>query len=142
MIEVEMNVDTYSEIDSLIIKLEKALSLAKEIKKEVGMGDISPDAVKLRVTATMQDIGITANLKGYNYLRMAIISVINEPDTVNHVIKELYPSIAKKYKSTPAKVERAIRYALNVSRQKKKVGKCKNSEFIAAIADKIRLEMG
>lgn len=107
------------------------------------------------VTNMIHEIGIPAHIKGYQYLRDAIIMVVNEIDMLNSITKILYPTIAKKHQTTPSRVERAIRHAIEVAWNRGKMdtidelfgytvqnekGKPTNSEFIALIADKIRLE--
>lgn len=107
------------------------------------------------VTEIIHEIGVPAHIKGYQYLRDAIIMVVNDVDMLNSITKVLYPGIAKKYQTTPSRVERAIRHAIEVAWSRGKMdtidalfsytvhnakGKPTNSEFIALIADKIRLE--
>lgn len=107
------------------------------------------------VTEIIREIGIPAHIKGYQYIREGIIMAINDMNMLNYITKLLYPSIAKKYKTTSSSVERAIRHAIEVawSRGKLEViedtfgytvsagkGKPTNSEFIALIADKLRIE--
>ena len=97
-----------------------------------------------------------AHIKGYQYLREAIIMVVNDIEVINQITKSLYPQIAKRFKTTPSRVERAIRHAIEVAwgrGQQEAVesifgytisaskGKPTNSEFIAMIADKLRLEL-
>ena len=108
------------------------------------------------VTNMIHEIGVPAHIKGYQYLREAIMMVINDIDIINQITKQLYPEIAEKYKTTPSRVERAIRHAIEVAwaRGEQKTvenifgytisaakGKPTNSEFIAMIADKLRLEL-
>lgn len=100
-------------------------------------------------------IGVPAHMKGYIYLREAITMVIEDMDYLGAVTKELYPTVAAKHNTTPSRVERAIRHAIEVAWNRGKIdtldsifgytinnhkGKPTNSEFIALIADKIRLE--
>lgn len=107
------------------------------------------------VTAIIHEIGVPAHIKGYQYLREAIIMSVNDMDMLNSITKILYPTIAKKFQTTPSRVERAIRHAIEVAWSRGKMdtidelfgytinngkGKPTNSEFIALIADKIRLE--
>lgn len=107
------------------------------------------------VTNMIHEIGVPAHIKGYQYLRDAIIMVISDMEMLNSVTKVLYPSIAKKNHTTASRVERAIRHAIEVAWSRGKMdtidslfgytvstgkGKPTNSEFIALIADKIRLE--
>ena len=108
------------------------------------------------VTDMIHEIGVPAHIKGYQYLRDAIIMCVNDMDLLNSITKALYPSIAKKYVTTPSRVERALRHAIEVAWSRGKMdtiyslfgytinsgkGKPTNSEFVALIADKIRLEL-
>jgi len=107
------------------------------------------------VTNIIHEIGVPAHIKGYQYLREAIIMSVMDMEMLNSITKILYPTIAKKYQTTPSRVERAIRHAIEVAWSRGKMdtidelfgytistgkGKPTNSEFIALIADKIRLE--
>ena len=108
------------------------------------------------VTNIIHEVGVPAHIKGYQYLREAIIMVVKDIDVINQITKSLYPKIAYKFETTPSRVERAIRHAIEVAwgRGDQKVvenifgytisaakGKPTNSEFIAMIADKLRLEL-
>lgn len=110
-----------------------------------------------QITRIIHEIGIPAHIKGYLYLREAISMVIEDMDFLGAITKELYPSIALKFNTTPSRVERAIRHAIEVAWTRGKIdtinklfgytinnnkGKPTNSEFIALIADKLRLEQG
>ena len=107
------------------------------------------------VTNIIHEIGVPAHIKGYQYLREAIIMSVKDIEMLNSITKILYPTIAKLYQTTPSRVERAIRHAIEVAWSRGKMdtidelfgytisngkGKPTNSEFIALIADKIRLE--
>lgn len=107
------------------------------------------------VTDIIRDIGIPANIKGYQYIREGIIMAVNDVNMLNYITKLLYPTIAKKYKTTSSSVERAIRHAIEVAWSRGHIdvindlfgytvsagkGKPTNSEFIALIADKLRIE--
>lgn len=107
------------------------------------------------VTDIIHEIGVPAHIKGYQYLRDAIMMSVNDGEMLNSITKLLYPSIAKRHKTTPSRVERAIRHAIEVAWSRGKMdtidelfgytvnngkGKPTNSEFVALIADKIRLE--
>ena len=111
--------------------------------------------IETEITNIIHEIGDPAHIKGYLYLREAIKMVIENVELLGAVTKELYPSIAKKFNTTPSRVERAIRHAIEVAWSRGKVdtinqlfgytvhntkGKPTNSEFIAMIADKLRLE--
>ena len=108
------------------------------------------------VTNVIHEIGVPAHIKGYQYLREAIMMVVQDIDIINQITKQLYPEIAEKYRTTPSRVERAIRHAIEVAWARGKndavesifgytvsaaKGKPTNSEFIAMIADKLRLEI-
>ena len=112
--------------------------------------------IELKVTEILHQIGVPAHIKGYHYLRDSIIMSIEKPEIINAVTKQLYPSVAKKYETTSSRVERAIRHAIEVAWDRGDVevlnsyfgytiqgsrGKPTNSEFIAMISDKLRLQM-
>lgn len=116
----------------------------------------STQDVEMIVTKIFHQIGVPAHIKGYHYLREAIIMAIKNIDIINSVTKQLYPSVAKKYSTTSSRVERAIRHAIEVAWDRGDVdilnsyfgytihnsrGKPTNSEFIAMIADKLRLQL-
>lgn len=103
----------------------------------------------------IHQIGVPAHIKGYQYLRTAIIMAINDTEIINYVTKMLYPSVAKKYQTTSSRVERAIRHAIEVAWDRGDIdtlnayfgytvqnnrGKPTNSEFIAMISDNLRLK--
>ena len=107
------------------------------------------------VTKMIREIGIPAHIKGYQYIREGIMMSVKDPDILNYITKYLYPMIAKKYHTTTSSVERAIRHAIEVAWNRGKMdvmesifgyslnsgkGKPTNSEFIALLADKFRLE--
>lgn len=117
-------------------------------------GSTKNNRTEAQITNIIHEIGVPAHIKGYIYLREAIGMVIENIDLLSAVTKELYPSIAKKYNTTASRVERAIRHAIEVAWGRGKVdtinalfgytinnekGKPTNSEFIAMIADKLRL---
>ena len=123
---------------------------AYESKKEYMERNLETD-----VTNIIHEIGVPAHIKGYQYLRDSIIMSVGDMEMLNSITKILYPTIAKKYQTTPSRVERAIRHAIEVAWSRGKMdtieelfgytvsngkGKPTNSEFIALIADKIRLE--
>ncbi len=115
-----------------------------------------PVDLNVRITEVMHHLGVPAHIKGYIYLREAIELVIKDIEYLGAVTKELYPCVAEKYNTTPSRVERAIRHAIEVSWDRGNVaalskyfgntvsvtsGKPTNSQFIAKIADKLRLEI-
>ena len=114
------------------------------------------DNLEALVTNIIHEVGVPAHIKGYQYLRDGIIMVIEDIDVLNQITKQLYPDLAKKHKTTPSRVERAIRHAIEVAWNRGQIdvvesifgytinankGKPTNSEFIAMIADKLRLEI-
>lgn len=114
----------------------------------------APD-IETQVTKIIHQIGVPAHIKGYQYLRTAILLTVKDSDIINSVTKILYPSVAKKYQTTTSRVERAIRHAIEVAWDRGDVdtlnsyfgytiqnnrGKPTNSEFIAMIADNLRLQ--
>ena len=115
----------------------------------------TPVDLETEITNIIHEIGVPAHIKGYMYLREAITMVVNDMELLSAVTKELYPSIAKKYKTTASRVERAIRHVIEVAWGRGQIeainklfgytvhndkGKPTNSEFIAIIADKLRLK--
>ena len=107
------------------------------------------------VTDMIHEIGVPAHIKGYQYLREAIMMAVKDIDMLNSITKVLYPTIAKRFQTTPSRVERAIRHAIEVAWSRGRMetldalfgytvntgkGKPTNSEFIALIADRIRLQ--
>lgn len=138
--------------------------LAQRINQLTGwskaQGDVSKlqDTTDLQVTVSeiMHQIGVPAHIKGYQYLREAIVLSINDREMMSSVTKVLYPTVAKMYSTTSSRVERAIRHAIEVAWDRGDVdvlssyfgytiqntrGKPTNSEFIAMISDKLRLRM-
>lgn len=112
-------------------------------------------SLESQVTEIIHEIGIPAHIKGYQYLREAIILTIGDMDIINAVTKALYPAVAKRFSTTPSRVERAIRHAIEVAWDRGDLetlqrffgytvsgikGKPTNSEFIAMIADRLQLQ--
>lgn len=112
--------------------------------------------VEAQVTELLHEIGIPAHIKGYQYLRESILMVIRDMDLLGAVTKELYPSVAQKFDTTASRVERAVRHAIEVAWNRANVdvitrvfghtisaqrGKPTNSEFIAMVADRVRMAM-
>ncbi len=115
----------------------------------------APD-IEGMVTSIIHEVGIPAHIKGYQYLRHAIMMAVNDLDIINSITKELYPTVAKDFNTTPSRVERAIRHAIEVAWDRgdtdvlnsffgytiaNSKGKPTNSEFIAMIADRLRLKL-
>ncbi len=137
--------------------LAKRIAGGSTVTPFPGQAKTVPPEVELemRVTGIIHDIGVPAHIKGYQYLREAIIMTVNDMDIINAITKVLYPTVAKRYKTTSSRVERAIRHAIEVAWDRGDVevlngffgytvsnikGKPTNSEFISMIADRIRLE--
>lgn len=123
--------------------------------KEVAINKRKPVTTEEKISEIFISIGIPPHIKGYGYLREGIKMTIERPYIINSVTKELYPSIAKKFSTTPSKVERAIRHAIEVAWNRGRIDainaifgariylgneKPTNSEFIALVADKLILE--
>ena len=113
-------------------------------------------SIEAMVTSIIHEIGVPAHIKGYQYLREAIIIAVNDMDVINAITKVLYPQVAKAFQTTPSRVERAIRHAIEVAWDRGDLdtlqrffgytvsntkGKPTNSEFIALIADKLQLQL-
>ena len=113
-------------------------------------------SIETLVTGIIHEIGVPAHIKGYQYLREAIIIAVNDMDVINAITKVLYPQVAKTFQTTPIRVERAIRHAIEVAWDRGDLdtlqrffgytvsntkGKPTNSEFIALIADKLQLQL-
>ena len=119
-------------------------------------GKKNQENLEALVTNVIHEVGVPAHIKGYQYLRDAIILSVNDVEMLNSITKILYPTIAKKYQTTPSRVERAIRHAIEVAWDRGDLdtlqrffgytvsntkGKPTNSEFIALIADKLQLQL-
>lgn len=143
-------------------QLKGSITSNREARRPQAVKSISPaykvteKDLERNVTKMIHEIGIPAHIKGYQYLRDAIIMVIKDMDIINSITKLLYPTIARQYNTTPSRVERAIRHAIEVAWGRGQVetlnslfgytiqnnkGKPTNSEFIAMIADRLRLQM-
>ena len=131
---------TGKEEDVQVVSTNNVVSVKRDLEKDV--------------TEMIHELGVPAHIKGYQYLREAIMMSVEDMDMLNSITKILYPSIAKKFDTTPSRVERAIRHAIEVAWSRghietidelfgytvnNKKGKPTNSEFIALIADKLRL---
>ena len=119
-------------------------------------GQPGKNSIEAMVTSIIHEIGVPAHIKGYQYLREAIIIAVNDMDVINAITKVLYPQVAKTFQTTPSRVERAIRHAIEVAWDRGDLdtlqrffgytvsntkGKPTNSEFIALIADKLQLQL-
>ncbi len=125
-------------------------------KRELKVFEHETGSLEITVTEILHRIGVPAHIKGYHYLRDSIIMCVDDSDMINSVTKQLYPAVAKKYDTTPSRVERAIRHAIEVAWDRGDVdvlnsyfgytihngrGKPTNSEFIAMISDKLILNI-
>ena len=114
------------------------------------------NSIESMVTNIIHEIGVPAHIKGYQYLREAIMIAVNDMDVINAITKVLYPQVAKTFQTTPSRVERAIRHAIEVAWDRGDLdtlqsffgytvsntkGKPTNSEFIALIADRLQLQL-
>ena len=145
--------------EMVLNRIKNANSFFRQENRMVGRsaGETMRSEINLetRVTDLIHEIGIPAHIKGYHYLRDAIIMAVEDLDVLNAVTKVLYPTVAKMHQTTASRVERAIRHAIEVAWSRGKLdtldelfgytvsngkGKPTNSEFIALIADTIRLE--
>lgn len=148
-----------------MVKPFSADTLAERIKMFAGKSGVSrrsdmpaasAESIELMVTSIIHEIGVPAHIKGYHYLREAIILAVNDIEIINAITKVLYPTVAKKFGTTPSRVERAIRHAIETAWNRGDLdtlnrffgytvsntkGKPTNSEFIAMIADKLNLEL-
>lgn len=139
--------NTVAEENTSRFVIEPTMIAKKQTKPE---HDLEQD-----VTDMIHEIGVPAHIKGYQYLREAIMMAVEDIDMLNSITKVLYPTIAKKFQTTPSRVERAIRHAIEVAWSRGRMetldalfgytvntgkGKPTNSEFIALIADRIRLQ--
>ena len=134
-------------------------SLLERMRQAIGMEALAEEseaqALERQVTAVIHEVGVPAHIKGYQYVREAIIIAVQDMDVINAVTKVLYPEVAKRYATTPSRVERAVRHAIEVAWERGDLdtlqryfgytvnsskGKPTNSEFIAMIADRIRLQ--
>jgi two-component system response regulator (stage 0 sporulation protein A) len=146
--------------DLLAERINQLAGMSEERKspfvKSANIQYNSSQDVEIIVTKIFHQIGVPAHIKGYHYLREAIMMAIKDIDIINSITKQLYPSVAKKFDTTSSRVERAIRHAIEVAWDRGDVdilnsyfgytihnsrGKPTNSEFIAMIADKLRLQM-
>ena len=129
----------------------RGFTSSREAPKKAG----TPADIESQVTKIIHQIGVPAHIKGYQYLRSAILMTIDDSNIINSVTKVLYPSVAKQYSTTTSRVERAIRHAIEVAGDRGDIdtlnsyfgytiqnnrGKPTNSEFIAMIADNLRLK--
>ncbi len=124
-------------------------------KTTINSSSSSSTPIEVRATNIIHDVGVPAHIKGYQYIREAILLAVKNEDVINSITKTLYPTLATTFNTTPSRVERAIRHAIEVAWNRGQIemhdkifgytvnsnkGKPTNSEFIAMIADRLRLE--
>lgn len=147
---------------NMVIRKIKQAKQGSTISKEFvpmknTFGEISKNQLEIIITNIIHEIGVPAHIKGYQYLRDSIMLAVYDMDILNSITKQLYPTIAQQFHTTASRVERAIRHAIEVAWGRGNLdvidnlfgytihagkGKPTNSEFIALISDKIRLEYG
>ncbi|MDF2927832.1 sporulation transcription factor Spo0A [Anaerospora sp.] len=157
---VELGADYYVlkpfNMEVLVSRIRQLAGMITTQRPQVTAQAIKAKSVDVEVTNIIREIGIPAHIKGYQYLRDAIMMIISEIELLGAVTKVLYPMIAEKYSTTPSRVERAIRHAIEVAWNRGNIdminrlfgytvklekGKPTNSEFMAMIADRLRMEM-
>ena len=142
-------------IQRLLDGNKNATNALEDKKVSYNIHESVPDNIEYVVTDIIHQIGIPAHIKGYHYLRAAILLSVEDSEMINCVTKLLYPTVAKQYSTTSSRVERAIRHAIEIAWDRGNVdtlnsffgytihtakGKPTNSEFIALIADKLKLK--
>ena len=142
------------DMSALVERLEEIRGNANPINTSPRRKDKT--SIESMVTSIIHEIGVPAHIKGYQYLREAIIIAVNDMDVINAITKVLYPQVAKTFQTTPSRVERAIRHAIEVAWDRGDLdtlqrffgytvsntkGKPTNSEYIALIADKLQLQL-
>lgn len=142
-------------VQSAMERIYELLKKKEQPEKGLAITHRKPISLEEKISEIFISIGIPPHIKGYGYLREGIKMTIEQPNVINSVTKELYPSIAKKFSTTPSKVERAIRHAIEVAWNRGRIDainaifgariylgteKPTNSEFIALVADKLILE--
>ncbi len=143
------------DMTALLLHIRRAAMPGKPNAEGVALAAPREPSLETQVTDIIHEIGVPAHIKGYQYLREAILITIRDMDAINAVTKVLYPAVAKKYATTPSRVERAIRHAIEVAWDRGDLeilqrifgytvsnlkGKPTNSEFIAMIADRLTLQ--
>ena len=146
--------------DFFVTKPCRITVVGERLRQVMASGGAEPEldssaSLESQVTAIIHEVGVPAHIKGYQYLREAIIIAVNDMDVINAVTKVLYPEVAKRFGTTASRVERAIRHAIEVAWDRGDLetlqkyfgytvsnakGKPTNSEFIAMIADRLQLE--
>ena len=141
------------DMEALVDRLEE---LRFDTGRSIPVRRAPGQSIEALVTGIIHEIGVPAHIKGYQYLREAIIIAGNDMDVINAITKVLYPQVAKTFQTTPSRVERAIRHAIEVAWDRGDLdtlqrffgytvsntkGKPTNSEFIALIADRLQLQL-
>lgn len=153
----EYNIKYYAlkpfDMEDLELRINELYSSKNKIKKIIDVGDKD---IQIKVTNILHSLGIPSNIKGYQFIRTAILKVYNDPSFIGGITKELYPCLANEFLTSTQKVERAIRHAIEVSWLRGDIdlmeeifghsvdidrAKPTNSEFIVTIADKLKLDM-
>ncbi len=142
------------DMNTLVERLEEIRG--GESQRQPAIRRTNANSIESMVTNIIHEIGVPAHIKGYQYLREAIIIAVGDMDVINAITKVLYPQVAKTFQTTPSRVERAIRHAIEVAWDRGDLdtlqrffgytvsntkGKPTNSEFIALIADKLQLQL-
>lgn len=142
------------DIEAIVERLDQMRQ--SNVQPFPGARRIEKNNIEAMVTGIIHEIGVPAHIKGYQYLREAIIIAVKDMDVINAITKVLYPQVAKTFQTTPSRVERAIRHAIEVAWDRGDLdtlqrffgytvssskGKPTNSEFIALIADKLQLQL-
>lgn len=151
--------DASSIVNSMTLGANSNIAVVNSVPNDntsinVSSSTVTAKHLEVEVTRMIHQMGVPAHVKGYQYLRDAIVSVVQDVSLLGAVTKELYPMIATKYQTTPSRVERAIRHAIELAWDRGNVdlmnkffgytidvdrGKPTNSEFIAMVADKLRM---
>ncbi len=146
--------------DHFMVKPCKFSTICTRIRQLISLDEMEADKTRTynletRVTSIIHEVGVPAHIKGYQYLREAILIAVNDMEVINAVTKVLYPEVAKRFGTTASRVERAIRHAIEVAWDRGDLetlqkyfgytvsnvkGKPTNSEFIAMIADRLQLQ--
>lgn len=150
-VEINNICDKIVQLSSLV---SRQISAPPQMQKVIDFNNVEDD-LEIIVTNVILEIGIPAHVKGYHYIRFAIINCIENPNMLNSVTKILYPTVAKEFDTSSSRVERAIRHAIEIAWDRGNIdtlnsyfgytinnqrGKPTNSEFIAMVSDKLRLK--
>ena len=154
--DLELLYKRIKEVKQGMVETSNKGGIRKSSSIQTSFENVSKETLESSITEIIHEVGVPAHIKGYQYIREAIILAVKDMEVINSVTKQLYPTLARKFKTTPSRVERAIRHAIEVAWARGQMdvnnsmfgntisaskGKPTNSEFIAMIADKLRLEM-